>query len=132
MHRKRVTSELHDSYFRSITITHAIPKIVEVTDPDRQISEEIAEAWRRVHLTTWEFEGNKRPPNWREGQASRFGEGGRRVVVRKGSTQQSGLQGCSAAALENVKDTTLTAISLGSKCYSLCSVSSSLSLANLE
>ena len=27
MHRKRVTSELHDSYFRSMTITQAIPKI---------------------------------------------------------------------------------------------------------
>ena len=50
-HRKRVTSELHDSCFRSMTITQAIPKIVEVTYPDRQISEEIAEAWRRVHIT---------------------------------------------------------------------------------
>ena len=27
MHRKRVTSELHDSYFRFMTIKHAIPKI---------------------------------------------------------------------------------------------------------
>ena len=43
-HRKRVASELHDSYSRSMTITQAIPKIVEVTHPDRQISEEIAEA----------------------------------------------------------------------------------------
>ena len=63
-HRKRVTSELHDSYFRSMTITQAIPKIAEVTHPDRQISEEIAEAWRRVHITAWEFEGNIRPTNW--------------------------------------------------------------------
>ena len=62
-HRKRVTSELHDSYFCSITITQAIPKIAEVTHPDSQISEEIAEAWRRVHITTWEFEGNIRPMN---------------------------------------------------------------------
>ena len=28
MHRKRVTSELHDSYFRLMMIKHAIPKIV--------------------------------------------------------------------------------------------------------
>ncbi len=28
MHRKRVTCELHDSYFRLMTIKHAIPKIV--------------------------------------------------------------------------------------------------------
>ena len=27
MHRKWVTSELHDSYFRFMTIKHAIPKI---------------------------------------------------------------------------------------------------------
>ena len=27
MHQKRVTSELHDSYFRLMTIKHAIPKI---------------------------------------------------------------------------------------------------------
>ena len=46
-HRKRVTCELHNSYFCSMTITQAIPKIAEVTHPDRQISEEIAEAWRR-------------------------------------------------------------------------------------
>ena len=26
MHRKRVTSELHDSYFRWMTINHAIPR----------------------------------------------------------------------------------------------------------
>ena len=131
-HRKRVTSELHDSYFRSMTITQAIPKIVVVTHPDRQISEEIAEAWRRVHITTWEFEGNIRPTNWTEGgQASRVGAGAGRGVVRKASTQQSGLQCSSWAALENEKDTTLTAIILGSK-YLLCSVSSSLSHANLE
>ena len=59
-HRKTVTSELHDSYFCSMTITQAIPKIAEVTHPDRQISEEIAKAWRRVHITAWEFEGNKK------------------------------------------------------------------------
>ena len=34
-HRKRVTSELDDSYFRSMTITQAIPKKAEVTHPGR-------------------------------------------------------------------------------------------------
>ena len=56
-HQKRVTSELDDSYFRSMTIPQAIPKKAEVTHPGRQISEEVAEAWRRVHITAWEFEG---------------------------------------------------------------------------
>ena len=66
MHRKRVPCELHESYFRSMTITHTIPKMAEVTHPDRQILEEIAGAWRRVHISAWEFEGNIRPTNWTE------------------------------------------------------------------
>ena len=37
MHRKRVTCELHDSYFRSMTIKHAIPMTAEVTHPDGQL-----------------------------------------------------------------------------------------------
>ena len=37
MHRKRVTRELHDSYFRSMTIKHAIPRTAEVTHPDGQL-----------------------------------------------------------------------------------------------
>ena len=37
MHQKRVTCELHDSYFRSITIKHAIPRTAEVTHPDGQL-----------------------------------------------------------------------------------------------
>ena len=118
-HRKRVTSELQDSYFHSMTITQAFPKLAEVTHPDRQISEEIAEAWRRVHITAWELEGNIRPTNWAEGgQASRVGVGVGRVVVRKASTQQIGLQGSGWAAMENEKDTTLTAITSGSKYFS--------------
>ena len=32
MHRKRVTCELHDSYFRLMTIKHAIPKIESATE----------------------------------------------------------------------------------------------------
>ena len=35
-HRKRVTCELHDSYFRLMTIKHAIPKTAEVTHSDGQ------------------------------------------------------------------------------------------------
>ena len=33
MHWKRVTCELHDSYFRSMTIKHAIPKTAEMHIP---------------------------------------------------------------------------------------------------
>ena len=37
MHRKRVTCELHGSYFRSMTIKHAIPRTAEVTHPDGKL-----------------------------------------------------------------------------------------------
>ncbi len=40
----RVTSEMDDSYFRSMTITQAIPKKAEVTHPGPQISEVVVEA----------------------------------------------------------------------------------------
>ncbi len=55
MHRKWVTCELHDSYFRSMMIKHAIPKTVEVAYSVGQLWEEIAWAWRRVHTSTREF-----------------------------------------------------------------------------
>ena len=45
MHRKRVTWELHDSYFRLMTIKHAIPKTAEVTHSDGQSWVDIE--WRR-------------------------------------------------------------------------------------
>ena len=41
MHRKRMTCELHDSYFRWMTIKHAIPKTAEVTHSDDQLWEDI-------------------------------------------------------------------------------------------
>ena len=37
VHRKRVTCEIHESYFRSMTIKHAIPRTVEVIHPDGQL-----------------------------------------------------------------------------------------------
>ena len=36
MRRKRLTYELHDSYFRLMMITPAIPKIADVTHPNGQ------------------------------------------------------------------------------------------------
>ena len=41
MHQKRVTRELHDCYFRSMTIKHAIPKMAEVAYSIGQLWEEI-------------------------------------------------------------------------------------------
>ena len=66
MHRKRVTCELHDSYFRLMTITHAISKTAEVTHSDCQLWEEIAGVWSCVHISAGEFDGNIKPTNWTE------------------------------------------------------------------
>ena len=58
MHRKRLTCELHDSYFCSMTIKHDIPKTAEV-----HIPMEITGALRPVHISAWDFDGNIRPTN---------------------------------------------------------------------
>ena len=36
MHQRRVTCELHNSYFRLMTIKHAIPRMAEMTYPGGQ------------------------------------------------------------------------------------------------
>ena len=136
-HQKRMTSELHDSYFRSMTITQAIPKKAEVTYPDRQTSEEIAETWRRVHITAWEFEGNIRPTNWTEAS---------RQVRWASSIVGEELTSCSKESHHPAERTPVLRLSshgereshnadghnFGVKIFQLCSVSSSLSHANLE
>ncbi len=51
MHRKRVTSELHDSYFRSMRIKHAIPKTEEVHISMASYGKR---SRRRAWLTIWD------------------------------------------------------------------------------
>ena len=55
MHRKRVTCELHDSYFRLMTIKHAIPKTAEVTHSDG----EILSGRLNYYITRWRQEVSK-------------------------------------------------------------------------
>ena len=50
---ERVTSELDDSYFRSMTITQAIPKKAEVAHPGPQISEVVVEACPYQRVGVW-------------------------------------------------------------------------------
>ena len=66
MHRKRMTCELHNSYFCSTMVKHATPKKAEVAYSVGQLWEEIAWAWRRVHISAWEFDVNIGPTNWTE------------------------------------------------------------------
>ena len=126
-HRKRVTSELHDSYFCLMMITQTIPKKAVVSHPDRQTSEEIAEAWRRVHITAWEFEGNIRPTNWTEDSWVRVPVGVR--CGRESHTRSKGIRLSSHGERERHNS---DGHNFGVKIFLLCSVSSSLSHANFE
>ena len=72
MHRKRVTSELHENYFRLMTIKHAIPKI------------EWAIAWAIELLYNLVKTGSKRVGD----QRSR-----RQDVVEKATARQRGPSG---------------------------------------
>ena len=51
MHRKKVTCELHDSYFRLMTIKHAIPRTAEVTHSDGQLWGDIEGAIELLYNT---------------------------------------------------------------------------------
>ena len=44
-----MTCELHDSYFRSMTIKHAIPRTAEVTHPDGQLWGDIESAIEQLY-----------------------------------------------------------------------------------
>ena len=111
MHRKRVTSELHDSYFHLMTIKHSISKIewasndfiIELSSTSRSSCQ-----WNsRLLETSCGREGHTRPR----------GLSGTPIEWTPASGEQE---------RHNV-----TVITVGSKCYSLCSLSSSLSHANL-
>ena len=51
MHRKRVTCELHDSYFCSMPIKHVIPRTAEVTHPDGKLWGDIEWAIELLYIT---------------------------------------------------------------------------------
>ena len=78
---------------------------------------------RRVHITAWEFEGNIRPTNWTEDSwfpvsLVQRASGDRRVELGRGTKCNKESQCSGWAAMENEKDTTLTAITSGSKYFS--------------
>ena len=134
-YREGVASELRDSGFHPMTITQAIPKKAEVTHPDRQTSEEIAEAWRRVHITAWQFEGIIRPTNWTEGrQAKRRASSivGEEIDEGSRESQHPGqwIPGLRLSSHGERERHNADGHNFGVKIFQLCSVSSSLSHAN--
>ena len=73
MHRKRVTSELHDSYFRLMTIKHSISKIewlsidyiTQLSSTTSGVELEFQASWRRdVVGKPTPGRGGPREPRW--------------------------------------------------------------------
>ena len=107
MHRKRVTCELHDSYFRLMTIKHAIPKILS-----RRLN---------YYITRWRQEVRE------------FGDQTRwwQDAVEEACTQQSGtpsLRLSSPGERERDADSHKSGINI----LQFCSVSNSLSHATFQ
>ena len=118
MHRKRVTCELHDNYFCLMTIKHSISKIewaivwalnYYITQSRQKSSASwVADSWSR-RWTRCDMESHTRP----KGLGALMSWGPEKMLIRcvkKAIIQQSGPWASRWAALENEKDTTLTAI----------------------
>ena len=145
MHRKRVTCELHDSYFRLMTIKHAIPKTVEVHIPMASYREILSGRELLYNRVTGNSIG------WRQGAVEKDSTlqrelsgprsmsfwGSDELEIRCGRENQHPErlgprpQAPGWAALENGKET-LMAIRVGVNMLQFCSVSNSLSHTTLS
>ena len=116
MHQKRVTSELHDSYSRLMTIKHSISKI----------------QWVIVWVLNYYLTQLSLSPR------SSCQEGSRQLETRCGRESHTRPRGASGTPMEwtpasgEQERHNMAVITVGSRYYSLCSVSSSLSHATLE
>ena len=116
MHRKRVTCELHDSYFCLMTIKYSISKI----------------RWAILWALNYYLTQLSSSPR------SSCQEGSRQLETRRGKESHTRLRGPSETLVEwtpasgEQERHNVTVITVGSRNYSLCSVSSSLSHATLE
>ena len=123
MHRKRVTCEIYDSYFRWMTINHAIPKIewaIEwvlnyyITQSRQKLGSQlkIGRSYRRDVV-------GKTTPGRRGPREPRLSWGSKKMLIRCSKEShrpaESWAAGPPVEHLENEKDTTLTAIRVGVK-----------------
>ena len=130
---RRLTCELHDSYFCSMTIKHAIPKTAEVTHSDGQIWGDIEWAIELLYNSVktgsqlvWRSESFWRPDQF--GNQTSW----RQDMVEKASTQQrAGHPASGWATLKNGKETVMANI-VGVNMLLICSVSNSLSHTKLS
>ena len=122
MHRKRVTCELHDSYFRWMTINHAIPKIewanewllnYYITQSRKKSSDRCSYSWRRSYRQV--LQGKPHPAEGALGNLDGVW-GPEKLLIRCSKESQHPADwtpGHSVEHQENEKDITLTAIRLG-------------------
>ena len=122
MHRKRVTCALHDSYFRSMTIKHTIPRTAEVKHPDGQLWGDIK--WAVELLYNSVKTGNQLV--WGPEKLER------RCGRESQHSAESWAPGPPVEHQENEKDTTLMAIRVGVNMLEFCSLSNSLSHTTLS
>ena len=132
IHRKRVTCELHDSYFRLMTIKHAISKIEWTIE--WALNYYIAQTRQKSRQLEFEFqlearcgrETHTRP----KGLEALMNWGPEKLLIRCSKGSQHPAEWTPEPPVEhqeNEKDTTLMAIRVGVKIYQFCSVSRSLS-----
>ena len=131
MHQKRVTSELHDSYFCLMTIKHAIPKIewalnYYITQSRQEV--------RELELETSCGRESHARPKGPSGPLMSWGL--EKLLIRCSKEShypaESWAAGPPVEQPWRTRKTTLTAIRVGVNILQLCLVSSSLSHANLE
>ena len=146
MHRKRVTSELPDSYFRLMTIKHSISKIEWASnDHITQLSSTSQLNWVPVPV---EFDAqgasgvaSRVPDSWRRNVVGKATSGRRglwalmsrgpeKMLIRCNKESQHPAEWALGLRLSSPREQerhNVTVITVGSKYYSSCSVSSSLS-----
>ena len=114
MHRKRAC-ELHDSYFRSMTIKHAIPKTAEVHIQMASYGEILSGCWTVIKLSAQEIQ-----PVW---GAEELEKG---CCRENGNQQRAGPPGLRLNSIRRTRKETLMAIRVGVNMLPFCSVSNSL------
>ena len=136
-HRKRVTSELHDSYFRLMKIKHLISKIewgimwalnYYITQSRRKLRQLSSgqRVWVPVEARCGR-ESNTRP----KGHGALMSWGPEKMLIRYNKESQHPAEWAQGLRLSSPREQerhNVTVITVGSKYYSLYSVSISLSL----
>ena len=138
MHRKRVTSELHDSYFRLMTIKHPISKIqwANVWALNYYLTQLSSGCQSSCQQTSRELETRcgKESHTRPMGLEALMSWGPEKMLIRchKESQHPAVDPKTSSWASKRTRKTQRDGHNSGVKIWSLCSVSSTLSHANLE